>query len=99
MRRSRTSRNGLGMPGVLPARYASSAPTISVDMLFMLPLPGSRQPYPRVDHCVENVDDEVGDHDEERGEEGHAHDRRQVQQRNRLHGELPEAAEAEHPLG
>src|SRR5262249_19733883 len=79
IRRSRTSRNGLGIPGGLPARYASAEPTISLDMLFTPPLPGSRQPYPRVDHRIENVDDEVGDDDEERGEERDAHDRRQIQ--------------------
>ena len=60
---------------------------------------GSAEPDPRVDHRVQDVDDEVRDDDEEGGEQGHAKDDRQVLIADRVDGELAEAVEAERRLG
>src|SRR5919199_6156327 len=58
-----------------------------------------RQPDPRIDPGVEEVDDEIEDDDRERGEDDHALDRRDVVEVEREDGRLPEPRKAVDGLG
>src|SRR4051794_11413153 len=68
--RSLSSKNGL------PVRSAEAV-VVTVSVTCRL-LDGSGQPHARVDEGVQDVDDHVGEDDEDGGEQDHAHDRGQV---------------------
>ena len=59
----------------------------------------SADPHPGVEQGVADVDDDVGDDDERRGEQHRADDDRLVAADHRLDGEAPDARQAEDLLG
>src|SRR5436190_22981010 len=59
----------------------------------------SRVPHPGIEECIDDIHDEVRQHDEEGGEDRYPHGRGEVLPGQGVHQVRPDAVEVEHLLG